>query len=95
LSKTPSPWDTAGVADALLRVLVANPLIVFELLWVYLEIVDDNERVAEETGVSNDEAGNMGGEVQRVVDNDEKGASVVSGELKVDFGAAVSEVDTE
>jgi hypothetical protein len=37
----------------------------------------------------------MGGEVQRVVDNDEKGASVVSGELKVDFGAAVSEVDIE
>jgi len=76
-------------------VLVASPLIVFELLWVCLDIVDDIERVAEETGVSNDEAGNVGDGVQRAVDNDEKGASVMSGELKVDFGAAVSEVDTE
>jgi hypothetical protein len=79
----------------LLGVLVASPLIVFELLWVCLDIVDDIERVAEETGVSNDEAGNVGDGVQRAVDNDEKGASVMSGELKVDFGAAVSEVDTE
>ena len=75
--------------------LVASPLIVFELLWVCLDIVDDIKRVAEETGVSNDEAGNVGDGVQRAVDNDEKGASVMSGELKVDFGAAVSEVDTE
>jgi hypothetical protein len=37
----------------------------------------------------------MGDEVQRAVDNDEKGAAVMSGEPKVDFGAAVSEVDTE
>jgi hypothetical protein len=79
----------------LLGVLVASPLIVFELLWVCLDIVDDIKRVAEETGVSNDEAGNVGDGVQRAVDNDEKGASVMSGELKVDFGAAVSEVDTE
>ena len=79
----------------MLGVLVASPLIVFELLWVCLDIVDDIKRVAEETGVSNDEAGNVGDGVQRAVDNDEKGASVMSGELKVDFGAAVSEVDTE
>jgi hypothetical protein len=37
----------------------------------------------------------MGGEVQRAVDNGEKGGVVMSGETKVDFGAAVSKVDTE
>jgi hypothetical protein len=51
-------------------------------------MVDDNERVVEEAGVSNNE-------VQRVVDKDEKGAAVMSGEPNVDCGAAVSEVDTE
>jgi hypothetical protein len=66
----------------LLGVLVASPFIVLVLLRVCLEIVDENERFAEETGVSNDGAGYMGGEVQRAVDNDEK-------------GAAVSEVGTE
>lgn len=75
--------------------LVASPFIVFVLLRVCLEIVYENERFAEETGVSNDEAGNMRGEVQRAVDSDEKGTTVMSGETKVDFGAAVSEVDTE
>jgi len=76
----------------LLGVLVASPFIVFVLLWVSLEIVDENERFAEETGVSNDEAGNMGDEVQRAVDNDEKGAAVMNGGTKVDFGAALRDM---
>jgi hypothetical protein len=79
----------------LLGVLVVSPFIVFVVLWVSLEIVDEKERFAEETGVSNDEAGSMGGEVQRAVDNGEKGGVVMSGETKVDFGVAVSKVDTE
>lgn len=37
----------------------------------------------------------MGDEVQRAVDNDEKGAVVMNGGPKVGFGAAVSGVDTE
>jgi hypothetical protein len=72
----------------LLGALVASPFTVFELLRVSLEVVDGNERVVEEARGSNDE-------VQRVVDNDEKGAVVMSGEPNVDCGAAISEVGIE
>jgi hypothetical protein len=62
----------------LLGALVVSPLIVFELLRVSLEAVGDNEGVVEEARGSNDEVGNMGDEVQRVVDDDEKGVVVAS-----------------
>jgi hypothetical protein len=61
-----------------LGALVVSPLIVFELLRVSLEVVGDNEGVVEGAGGSNDEVGNMGDEVQRVVDDDEKGVVVGS-----------------
>jgi hypothetical protein len=69
--------------------------IVFELLRVSLEVVDDNEGVVEEAGGSNDEAEDMGDEVQRAVDDGEKGTAVTSGGPNVDGGAAISEADTE
>jgi hypothetical protein len=75
--------------------LVVSVFIVFELLRVSLEVVDDNEGVVEEARGSNDEDEDMGDEVQRAVDNDEKGAAVTSGGPNVDGGAAISEVDTE
>ena len=34
----------------------------------------------------------MGDEVQRAVDNDEKGAAVMNGGTKVDFGAALRDM---
>jgi hypothetical protein len=74
--------------------LVVSPLIVSELLRVSLEVVDDNEGVVEEARSSNDGVEDMGDEVQGVADNGEKGAAVMSGGLDVDWGAAISEVDT-
>ena len=95
MPSAPSPGNITDVADALLGALVAGPFIVFELLRVFLEMVDDNERAVEEARVSDDEARSTEDEVQIAVDNDEEGAAVMRGEPHVDCGAADSEVDTE